>query len=165
MKKLLLLDADVIIDLHTLGLFEKMTKAYNIEVTLPVLREAKFYKLGQKRISIDIRNQVNVIENIEIDSLQEIQEKAKRAMLVIDPGEATSIAYLIQSQRSTFCSCDKAAIILISFMDLESRSISLEKALRDVGHHTRLYPRHLESNFKECIREGKILKIQRTEFI
>jgi len=30
MRKLLLLDADVIIDLHTLGLFGKIRKAYDI---------------------------------------------------------------------------------------------------------------------------------------
>jgi hypothetical protein len=44
MKKLLLLDADVVIDLHSLGLFEKMSKSYSLYVTQEVLAEAKFYK-------------------------------------------------------------------------------------------------------------------------
>jgi hypothetical protein len=44
MKKLLLLDADVVIDLHSLGLFEKICKSYRVFVTREVLNEAKYYK-------------------------------------------------------------------------------------------------------------------------
>jgi hypothetical protein len=40
-------------------------------------------------------------------------------------------------------------------------SISLEKALRDIGYHTKnLYPRHLEKTFKAAVKEGKSLMIQ-----
>jgi hypothetical protein len=38
MKKLLLLDADVIIDLHALGLFEKIAKTYDVHVTRTVFQ-------------------------------------------------------------------------------------------------------------------------------
>ena len=43
MKKLLLLDADVVIDLHSLGFFEKMSRSYNLFLTREVLEEAKHY--------------------------------------------------------------------------------------------------------------------------
>ena len=43
MRKLLLLDADVIIDLYTLGLFEKINKAFDIWLTRNVLEEARYY--------------------------------------------------------------------------------------------------------------------------
>jgi len=40
-------------------------------------------------------------------------------------------------------------------------SISLEKALRDIGYHKKnLYPRHYEKTFKAAIKEGKSLRIQ-----
>ena len=42
MKKLLLLDADVVIDLHSLGLFGKMIKSYDLFVTRQVFEEANF---------------------------------------------------------------------------------------------------------------------------
>lgn len=46
-------------------------------------------------------------------------------------------------------------------IELEQKTISLEKALRDIGYHKRnLYPRHLEKTFKICIKEGKGLRIQ-----
>ena len=46
-------------------------------------------------------------------------------------------------------------------MELEQKTISLEKALRDIGYNKRnLYPRHYEKTFKICIKEGKALRIQ-----
>jgi len=46
-------------------------------------------------------------------------------------------------------------------MELERKSISLEKALRSAGYHgKRLYVRHLEKTFKAYVKEGKTLKIQ-----
>ena len=45
MRKSLLLDADVIIDLHSLGLFERISKAYDICLTRNVFEEARYYKL------------------------------------------------------------------------------------------------------------------------
>ncbi len=40
MRKLLLLDADVIMDLHTLDLFRKIEKSYDICLTRAVFEEA-----------------------------------------------------------------------------------------------------------------------------
>ena len=62
---------------------------------------------------------------------------------------------------ATFCTCDQAAIKLIAYMELEQKSISLEKALRTAGYHEkRLHPRHLEETFKTYLNEGKTLRIQ-----
>jgi len=161
MRKLLLLDADVIIDLHTLGLFERISKAYDICLTRNVFEEARYYKMGGAKIAIDIKD-VTIIEDTDLESLRMVQGEAKEARLGIDPGESTSIAYLIQTEEQiTFCSCDQAAIKLISYMELEQKSISLEKALRNAGYHEKnLYPRHLEKTFKTYIEEGKTLRIQ-----
>jgi hypothetical protein len=108
MKKLLLLDADVIIDLHSLGLFEKIGKAYEVQVTKTVLNEAAFFKKEGKRFKINIRSSVRIIEEVDLESLKMVQQEAKEARLGIDPGELESIAYLISADNMTFCSCDKA---------------------------------------------------------
>ena len=103
---------------------------------------------------------MKIIDEIEIETLGEVTAQAKKALLQIDPGEATSIAYLIQSGEDIrLCTCDKAAITLISFMGIEEKCISLEKALKEAGHHKTLYPRHLNSNFEECVKKGKELRI------
>ncbi len=53
------------------------------------------------------------------------------------------------------------AIKIISYMGLESKSISLGKTLRSAGYHGKnLYPRHFEKTFKAAVKEGKTLRIQ-----
>ena len=70
--------------------------------------------------------------------------------------------YINQTEeRMSFCSCDKAAIKLVSYMELEQKSISLERALSDIGYYKRnFYPRHLEKTFRAAVNEGKALRIQ-----
>ncbi len=162
MKKLLLLDADVIIDLHTLSLFEKTSKAYDIYITKEVFDEADHFKKDGVKKGINIRDKVTIVESVDVESLAKVNKEAREARLSIDPGESTSIAYINQTKEEiSFCSCDKAAIKLISYMELETRSISLEKVLRDTGYSKKnLYPRHYENIFKACIKEGKALRIQ-----
>lgn len=156
-----MLDADVIIDLHSLGLFDKLRKAYDIYVTREVLREAQYYPKGRKNLPIRIKQEVTVIEDIEIDCLRTVQKESREARLTIDPGEAESIAYLLQCEEDiSFCSCDKAAFIIMSFMNLEQKALSLEKAFREAGYNVTLLPRHLQSEFKRRIKDGKTLRIQ-----
>lgn len=92
--------------------------------------------------------------------------EAREARLAIDQGEATSIAYLLQSEEDfRFCSFDKAAFKLVSYMELEAKSVSLEEALKSAGHHLKLYPRHLEKELKTCVKDGKALRIQFKDLI
>lgn len=162
MKKLILLDADVIIDLHSLNLFEEIARSYDIWVTEKVVGEAKHYPKGNAKIPIYISNKVTVITDVRLDCLQRVALEAREARLTVDPGEATSIAYLVQEgdEEIVFCTCDAAAIQLVAYMNLEHKSVSLECALRNAGHHRQLYPRHLESNFKKNINSGKALRVQ-----
>ena len=162
MKRLLLLDADVVIDLYSLGLFEKICRAYDVYVTQEVYEEATYFKKGGSKNPINIADKVVVIKNVDLEGLEKVEKEAKEARLVIDPGESTSIAYINQTEeRMTFCSCDKAALKLISYMELEQKAISLEKSLRDIGYHKRnLYQRHYEKTFKAAVNEGKALRIQ-----
>ena len=129
---------------NTLDLFEKVSKSYNICLTRNVFEEARYYKKGGAKIAIDIKD-VRIIEDVALESLRKVKREAKEARLGIDPGESTSIAYLIQAEEEiTFCTCDQEAIKLIAYMELEQKSISLEKVLRSAGYHEkRLYLRHL----------------------
>jgi hypothetical protein len=161
MKKLLLLDADVVIDLHTLGLFDRIISGYEIYVTRTVLSEASYFKSVGSTTKINIRDYVTVVENVALEHLQTVRNEAKQARPGIDPGELEAMAYLIQGDEELiFCTCDQTAIKLLSFMNLEGRSVSAEKILRNNGYHKKnLYPRHWEKTFAECIREGKTLRI------
>lgn len=163
MRKLLLLDADIVLDLHSLDLFGKISKTYDICLTRTVLEEAKYYKKSGAKIKIDLKDAaITIIDDIDLEIIKGVYRQAKEARLGIDPGESTSIAYLIQAEDDiTFCTCDQAAIKLISYMDLDNKAISLEKALRSTGYRVKdLYPRHLEKTYNSAIREGKSLRIQ-----
>jgi len=92
MRKLLLLDADAVIDLHSLNLFEKINKAYDVCLTRTVFEEARYYKKDGARIKIDIEAAA-IIEDVDLESLRKVQWEARESRLGIDPGESTSIAY------------------------------------------------------------------------
>ncbi len=100
--------------------------------------------------------------DVDIDSLMHVQNEAKEARLGIDPGELESIAYMRNAKEEViFCTCDAAAIKLIAYMELDNRSISVEKALRDGGYRKRnLYPRHYQKTHERRIKEGKTLRVQ-----
>lgn len=162
MRKLLLLDANVIIDMHTLELFDRICSTYEVYVTPEVLEESDRYPKDGRYHRISIKNKVKIISDTNVQDIDMVRQQANEAGLSIEEGETTSIAYLSESTDEDifFCTCDKAAIRLVSFMNLEEKSISVEKALRNVGYHQRnLYPRHFEKVFQECIKEGKTLRI------
>jgi hypothetical protein len=82
-------------------------------------------------------------------------------MLTIDPGETESIAFVIQSQEDIdFCTCDDAAIKLLSYMNLEKNAVSVEATLKRAGHTRKLFPRQLEKKFRRNIETGKALRVQ-----
>jgi len=161
MKRLLLLDADVIIDLHTLDLFEKIAKAYDMYVPRTVFHEARYFKKSGHREKINIADKVTVVD-VAPEDLNLVRIEASEAQRGIDPGELEAIAYLNTAEEDLlFCTCDKAAITLVSYMELEDKSASVEKIVKGAGQHTKkLFPRHLDRMFKECVREGKALRIQ-----
>jgi outer membrane protein assembly factor BamA len=99
MKKLLLLDADVVIDFHSLGLFEKICRAYDVYVTQEVYEEATYFKKGGSKNPINIADKVIVIKDVNLEGLEKVAKEAKEAWLVIDPGESTSIAYIKQTEE------------------------------------------------------------------
>ena len=167
MRRLLLLDANIIIDLQTLGLFDRLCKSYAVYVTPEVLKEADRYPSGGKYHKIFIKTKVKIIQDVAIGSIDTVLDEAREAWLSVDEGETTSIASIYQQEKEDmfFCTCDKAAIKLVSYMDLDKQSISLEKALQDVGYHKRnLFHQHSEKMFKECIKEGKSLRVLYKKF-
>ena len=76
MPKLLLLDADVVMDYVTRVVFE----------------DARYYKKDGIKHKIEIEN-LAIIEDIDPEILKSVQREAREARLGVDPGESTSIAY------------------------------------------------------------------------
>jgi hypothetical protein len=162
MKRLVLLDADVIIDLHTLGLFESLAKGYDVSVARSVFHEARYYPYHGKTHRIDIKDKVTIIDAHDEAEILKVKREAYEALLGIDPGETESIAYISSTEKDIlFCTCDTSAIRLVSYMGLEHKSISMEKALQGIGKSIKgLSIKHSEKHFQENIKSGKALRIQ-----
>jgi hypothetical protein len=164
MKRSLLLDADVIIDLYSLNLIDALARSYDLKATSTVFYiEAEYYLRGGIRHQIMPTGRITLTDSFNPGYLNTVREAAKQAQLALDDGELESIAYLLFDDGGIkFCTCDKAAIRLSAFMGLEQRLISLQEAFRQRGGHRLcgLLPRHTERAFQAEIKQGKALRVR-----
>jgi hypothetical protein len=160
--RLWLLDADVIIDLPGLDVFDKLVKIHQVSVASTVVEEIQhFWRAGEK-ILVDFRGEyieASVLREVGV-STEELQEVIERLPAlkrdVIHAGELESLAILLQEEDLTFCSCDAATIRTLPFLDLDERGISTESLLRKSGLlKPGLKDRHAEEYFRNNLRIGQ----------
>lgn len=164
--KLWLLDADVIIDLLSLDVFDKLARSHEVNVASTVIEEIKSYTKSGTKHRIDFR--VQYVENGLVkecsaspDEIKTILDKIPaHSHETIDPGELESFAVLAREEDMTFCSCDAAAIRTLPILDLSNKGISVENLLRSSGlQRTDLKDRHTEQYFKNNLAIGQEIKI------
>ncbi|ACL04773.1 hypothetical protein Dalk_3083 [Desulfatibacillum aliphaticivorans] len=164
--KLWILDADVIIDLLSLGVFDNLLKHCQLHLSTTVIEEVRFYKTGRAKIQINFRTDyVNTRKVIEesatVDDLKEITELLPMAIKRgIGPGELESLAVLNKNRNLVFCSMDGLAIKSLPFLDLSQNGISVEKLLQKSGISTKILKEpHMEQYFQTKLKDGQELKI------
>jgi len=163
---LLLLDADVIIDLHKLGLWDQITKNHQINIPSIILhKEVYFYE-----DDIGIRHNINLAEEIGV-TINELSCSAEEFLLFkekfdrvfqeeIHDGEKEALI-LLQKQEDLFlCTCDHAAIKALGLLDLSIQGLSFENLLRKSSINKKLEYKHTDKRFKKYLNEGSIMKIQ-----
>jgi hypothetical protein len=161
-----LLDADVIIDLHRLGIWDQIKKRNSIRISSIILRqEVYFYKdergyqhpidlltdAGSKfqELSIDARAMPEFVAHFD---------RSIREMLHL--GEIEALCLLQGNRDLLFCTSDKMAIKVIALMGSSEQGISFERLLKTSGITKRLENKHSESYFKRYLKEGSIMRIQ-----
>lgn len=163
-SRLVILDANVIIDAFATNLWNSLINQYDVHVTSIVLRqEVYFYKndAGQ-RISIDLGSDVasgKVKElTATIEDLAAIKEKVNPNLLDrIDDGEQEVLALLLTGRFDDylFCTADTRAIKALASLDLGSFGVSLEELLENIGIKNRLpNPSYSKAAFARKIAEG-----------
>ena len=117
------------------GYSTRIGRGFEIHVTKTVLDEAQYYKSSGTKTRIHIRDRVTSDRRCDVGVyLQAVREEATEARLGIDPGELGSHRLPDEDDEGlVFCTCDRAAIKLLAFMNLEERSVSFEKVLRSTG--------------------------------
>lgn len=164
--KLWILDADVIIDLLSFGVFETLTKHCELHLSSTVIEEVKFYRQGQVKTFVDFRGDYvdtgKVVElSASVNDLKEVNELLPALYKQgIGPGELESLAVLNKNRELIFCSMDGLAIKSLPFLGMADKGISVEQLLKQSGITVNgLKKSHTEEYFKTRLGEGRQDKI------
>ncbi len=166
--KLWLLDADVIIDLLSFGLFDTLIERHEVYAATTVINEIKSYRNDGEKVPLNFRGlyvETGKVKELNADA-KEIDKHVISKMppmwrQTIDMGEIESLAVLIKEEELVFCSCDAAAIRALPFLGASERGISVENLINSSGlKKVQLDDKHTEEYFKNNLNIGKERWIQ-----
>ncbi len=169
MERLLLLDADVIIAFHSFNLWNGIVKNYEVYVASTVAREEVKYYPDQEhhRIPLDLLPHIKKGTIKEISALSQdlkgLIDRLRPSKIGLDPGELESIAVMAENKVEglKICVIDKSAIMALSYLELENKSISCEEALVNSGMLTQgkeiPYQNFSKKRFDYWVTQGKLI--------
>ena len=158
-----LLDADVVITAHKLGIWQWLVQTYRVFVSSVVTHEAQFFrtKSGEK-VDIDLPGQVKAGD---IEELAASAEELARVYSRFDAwfvgtlheGEMEGLALMFVNKISScgYCSGDACAIRAMAMLGLADQGVSLEKLLAGKKPRGRLEVQFTEGYFRGNTELGK----------
>ena len=163
MKKLYILDADVIIHLAELNKLDSLFNQHEIYLSPVVFDEIKYIvdqETGERQ-DINLKNKyedkVHIIVAQNISEFQDMINKARMLGKELHNGELDSIIFVQKHKEYIFCSGDAGAIQFLAFLGLSEQGISLENLIGNIKGMQRNFT---ENSFKKNIKIGKQLRIQ-----
>lgn len=175
MECLLLLDADVVINLYSLNLWNGIVKNHEVYVGSTVARIEVTHYPDSKRQPIPL----NLIPQIDNGTIKEISastqdlkiltDKLRPSRIGLDPGELESIAVIAENKLEglKICVIDKSAIMALSYLDLDGKAISAEEVLINGGMLSRgkepPHPDFSKKRFDYWVTQGKLILIANSE--
>lgn len=162
--KLWLLDADVIIKLLEIDVFDRLVAMHELHVSSTVVDEVKYFRRGGQKYQVNFRQQYidsgRVAETTA--TLTEMQDVLRRLPPLrqqgVHAGEIESLAVLVRQDDLTLCTFDAAAIRSLPFLDVTERAVSAERLLQTSGLTLspgyKLDPRLSEEYFKSNVERG-----------
>jgi hypothetical protein len=163
---LLLLDADVVIDAHRLGMWDKLLVQNKVHIGSVVLRTEVEYYIDNKgrRRNINLMSQHRAQKITELSATlaeQRILRERFDAVLgpKLDPGETESLVLLERTPELTFCTFDYAAITAVVLLDMGNRVISFETVLKKCGLSRKLQRKHSEERFKHIVKTAQLMRV------
>jgi hypothetical protein len=163
---LILLDANAIIGFYELGVWDRIVKQHEVYIPSIVLRSEVFWYEDSEglRHDIDLISVVGkTVTELECtpDEIQEFASKYNRPFLPeIHAGELEALTILEKQADFLFCTCDKAALVVLGFMGLSERGISFERLLQKTGLTKPLVKKHTQAFFEEHVSIGQRLRIE-----
>lgn len=168
--KLWLLDADVIIKLLELDVFDLLVDRHEVHVASTVIGEVKYFRRQGRKVGVDFRGTYVESGRVVEDSatVEQMREVVARLPVlkqqVIHAGELEALAILVNREDLTLCTFDAAAIRTLPFLDASDRSVSAERLLQASG--LKLSPGHkldarlTEEYFRSNLEHGQLEFIQ-----
>ena len=169
MKKfrLLLLDANVIIELFRLGKWDSVIERCDIHIARTVVEEANYWEDengGQNTIDLtpyenDAR--ITIVETPLSDIVAFKNRFDPNYAERLDPGELESLAFLSSVDKEyLICSADHIVFKTLGNINLRERGVSLQEILDKIGLSSKL-SREYCTEFREgCTTEGEIDGVQ-----
>lgn len=140
MLKLLLLDADVIIIAHEIGVWDKLVEMCSVSVTETIITEANLWfdeDGGQHVIDLESYVKQGKIESISVEfsKVRRFRKRFSPAYLDrMDPGESETLAFVDSSDDEwLYCSGDAIVFNVLGCLAKGHQAISLEEVLRQCG--------------------------------
>lgn len=163
---LVLLDADVIIDLHGFGVWDEILSKYKIFISSIILRQEVYFhedEVGHKHpidLTKDVDKKFKEL-SVTADELREFAERFDPVLKAeIHQGEKEALCVVSANEELHFCTCDHAPAVALGVLGFGDRGISFEMLLKGAGITKTLLPKHTEETFQRYLKEGSIMRIQ-----
>jgi len=137
---LLLLDANVVIHLFKLGIWQRLIERCDVHLAGTVVEEAQFYADDDgERHYIDLSRDIDsgAISTFDIlpSQLQAFRERFDPGYFErLDPGETESLVSVMENpEDALLCSADKIVYRVLGNLRLGEAGISLEEVLKQIG--------------------------------
>ncbi len=163
MSKLLILDANVIIEAHRHGYWRALTARYQLHIPKTIVYESRYFTDSyNQKISIDLSAELANGKIVEIEAtpneMAKLSQNFKPTFVEsIDDGEreALAILYSRADAQLLFCTGDMRAIISLAVMELSHCGISLEQVLKQASLKSVTIPAHFsEKTFQRHLGQG-----------
>ena len=162
-SKLLILDADVVLNVFALGEWDKFIESHSVILSETVIGEAEYIEdpetLQRTYLKLDGYAKAGRIRKISVDvsdTLTMENELQKLNTPIIHAGERESLAflYLNNDENLMFCTADKAPTICAVCLGFESNLISLQRALSLAQISASVRYQFTEEVLQESIAQG-----------
>ena len=166
----MLLDADVVIRLFELGIWDKLVAGTRITLTEEVFDQAQHYDepetMARKYINLQPYLDESKIDVLGCEAVEVAQVRARCCKFAeLHPGGLESLAILNRAGTDAlFCTADRGAIRAAVMLDLTENMVSLEELLRRVNLQRSFADRadwqFSEQGFQRAVKLASLDKVQ-----
>ena len=157
---LLLVDANIVIYLFEIGLWEEVLAQCDVHLSETILREALFYTNDDgDQLATNIesyRARMTVHPDVQVSEMQRFLGSLGGSLLErMDAGEAEILCILSRSlEPYTICSADAAVFRYLGAARQSAQGVSLEEVLTGIGRARQVSPQYRKRFKDEYCRRG-----------